>query len=170
MNKGWLWDRRISEREAKKILANSQHPHFIPLASLLLSRKNLPREVLKGYLSPENFCNFWPQIKKRMRLDSWNEPRIESWQAIYEKVLERLKIKGFSLKRRVTSPDKFCQKIGGQIKALRLKKGMTQKDLAEKLHISQQIISRIEKGRQNVSLDTLKKITTKLGGKVEIKI
>ena len=40
--------------------------------------------------------------------------------------------------------------------------------LAEKLHISQQMISRIESGRENVSLLTLNKIAQELGVKVSI--
>lgn len=46
--------------------------------------------------------------------------------------------------------------ISDSIKAQRLKKGLTQKDLAEQLHVTAQAISRWEKGDVEPSLDTIK--------------
>jgi len=43
--------------------------------------------------------------------------------------------------------------------------GFSQKELAQKLRISQQIISRIESGRENISLLTLEKVAAALGKK-----
>ena len=171
MSRDWLWDRRISDYKVKHILSNPTDKEFISLAALLLTRKNSPPEVLKKYISPLIFCRFWPRIKKRMREDSWNNPRIEFWQAIYEKVLEKLRGKGVSIKlKRQKKTDKLFAEIGNQIKKMRLEKGMTQMDLAKKLNISQQIISRVEKGRENLSLDTLRKFATQLGGKIRLEI
>ena len=171
MSRDWLWDRRISDYKVKHILSNPDNQEFVSLAALLLTRKNSPPEVLKKYISPLNFCRFWPRIKRRMRKDSWNNPRIEFWQAIYEKVLEKLRGKGVSIKlKRQKKTDKLFAEIGAQIKKMRLEKGMTQVDLAKKLNISQQIISRVEKGRENLSLDTLRKFVTHLGGKIRLEI
>jgi len=172
MKTGWLWDRKITEKRARNILASPENKQFISLASILLARNNSPKEVLGRYLSPENFCRYWTRIKKRMRTDSWNNPRIEFWQAIYESIREKLKRKGVMVKfpagpRRA---DKFYHTVSSQIKTLRKKREMTQKELARKMGISQQIISRIESGQHNISLGILKKIVDKLDGQIKFEI
>jgi len=168
MKKDWLWDRNISIKQTMRILHNPQHPRFIPLSALLLSRKNTPREVLHNYLKPQEFCRYWSEIKRSMRKDNWNNPRIEFWQAVYEKLLEKLRAKGvhISLRSRANTESRVCFEIGQKLTALRKQKKLTQKMLAEKLNISQQMISRIESGRENISLLTLKKIAQKLGTEV----
>ena len=159
----WLWDRKIAEKEVKKILKDPNNPGFIELAALLLARSNSPKEVLQRYILPIDFCKYWPQIKKRMGKDRWQEPRVIFWQAVYEKVREKLKEKGLLDRREpLVSPDPFLAEIGNQIRAIRKKKDLTQKDLARKLSVSQQLVSRIEKGRQNLSLNYLKRIAETL--------
>lgn len=164
MKQDWLWDKNIPEKQAIKILHNSLHPQFISLASLLLSRKNTPREIFQIYLKPEEFCRQWAVIKQRMKKDSWNSPRIEFWQAIYEKLLEKYRVKRMDIfpKNKLKIVNEFCLEVGEKIKTLRKQKKLTQKMLAKKLNISQQMISRIESGRENVSLLTLKKIIDEL--------
>ncbi|MBT6253765.1 UDP-N-acetylglucosamine 1-carboxyvinyltransferase [Candidatus Uhrbacteria bacterium] len=54
------------------------------------------------------------------------------------------------------------KKIGAFIAELRKKRGMTQSDLAKVLKTSQPAVARIERGEQNMSLVTLKKISTAL--------
>ncbi len=100
-----------------------------------------------------------------MRRDKWNEPRIEYWQAIYEKLKENYNKKGIEIleRKKVVTVNKFCEKIGREIKQARKKMGLTQANLAKKLGIKQQMISRIESGQENPSLITLKKIADKLG-------
>lgn len=169
MKRDWLWDRKINMRKAKDILRNPSHPKFLALASLLLTRKNSPAEVFKEYLLPADFCQNWGRIKKLMQKDAWAKPRIHFWQAVYEKVKEKLKRKGRAVKSiPLPKADEFCKRIGLKIKLLRKEQGFTQKGLANKLKISQQIISRIESGRQNISLLTLKEIASALQAKVEV--
>ncbi|MCH9028263.1 MAG: helix-turn-helix transcriptional regulator [Bacteroidetes bacterium] len=45
----------------------------------------------------------------------------------------------------------------------RQKAGITQKEFADKLKTTQSVISRIENGRQNISLDMLQRIAEALG-------
>ncbi len=59
--------------------------------------------------------------------------------------------------------------IRALIKA-RIEKKMSQKDLARKLGTKQSAISRLESGTYNPTLSFLKKLSTALGGKLEIKI
>jgi ribosome-binding protein aMBF1 (putative translation factor) len=52
-----------------------------------------------------------------------------------------------------------------QIANERERAGLSQKDLALKLKTTQSVISRIENGKQNISLDMLQKIADALGKK-----
>lgn len=167
MEKDWLWDRNISEKQAIKILHSPQHPRFVPLSSLLFSRKNTPREVFRHYIKAEEFFRYWPAIKRRMRKDAWNNPRIEFWQAVFEKLAEKFRAKKvhIPLRNKAAEGDKFCVEIGQRLKALRKEKKLTQAMLSKKLNITQQMISMIESGRENISLLTLKKVTAELGVK-----
>ena len=169
----WLWDRKISVKKAKAILKNPQDKHFLSLSSLLLARKNMPQEVFKDYLNPLQFLQNWYKIKRQMRKDTWNNPRIEFWQAIYEKLAEKYKKKGvFPVRQSAPTklPDEFCKLIADKIKTIRRKNGLTQSMLARRLKISQQMISRIEKGGENLSLLTLKNILDKLGAELRLEI
>jgi len=173
ITRDWLWDRKISLPKAISILKNPENDYFLSLAGLLLARKNTPKEVFKVYLKPVDFLNNWSRIKRQMRKDAWNNPRIEFWQAIYEKLKERYEKKGISqIKEKPSSrpESEFCKIVATQIKELRKQKNLTQEDLARKLKISQQMISRIEKGRENISILTLKKIADTLGAEVHLQI
>lgn len=51
----------------------------------------------------------------------------------------------------------------------RANKGITQKELAQKIGTKQSVISRLESGRANPSLSFLKKLATALNSHIEIK-
>jgi ribosome-binding protein aMBF1 (putative translation factor) len=53
---------------------------------------------------------------------------------------------------------------------MRIKNKMSQKDLAKKLGTKQPAIARFESGAYNPTISFLKKLSTALGGKLEIKI
>ncbi|KRC89922.1 UDP-N-acetylglucosamine 1-carboxyvinyltransferase [Terrabacter sp. Root85] len=55
-------------------------------------------------------------------------------------------------------PQTYLTRIGGLIRDARRHKGLTQSDLAELLGTSQGAVTRIEQGKQNLSLDMLAKI------------
>lgn len=169
----WLWDRKITIKKAKDILKDPANKHFFSLAAVLLSRKNTPKEVFKYYLKPLIFLRNWNKIKSQMRKDAWNNPRIEFWQAIYNKLKEKYPKKTIVSGRKLSSPasiNEFCAEVANMIKSLRKEKKMTQKSLAKKLKISQQVISRVESGKENISLLTLKKIADNLGVKIKLEI
>jgi len=58
---------------------------------------------------------------------------------------------------------KWTEHVGGRVRALREKQGMTQEDLAIKASLTQSHISRIEKGVHSPSFKTLSKIAAVLG-------
>ena len=167
----WLWDRKMTVNQARSVLKNPQGEHFLSIAAILFARKNTPREVFKYYLKPLDFLQNWQKIKRQMRKDEWNSPRIEYWQAIYEVIKEKYDKKGVSFKKETVAlgkQDSFYKSIADKIKSARAGKGLTQGELAGKLKISQQIISRIEKGRENISLGTFKKIADALGVIIDV--
>ncbi|MBL7196597.1 MAG: helix-turn-helix transcriptional regulator [Candidatus Omnitrophica bacterium] len=173
MDRSWLWDKMIDSRQVKRIFKDEANPRFVELASLLLSRKNVPKEVFKDYVTPLKFCRNWQRIKKRMRQDNWNNPRIEFWQAIYEKLMVKYKRRNISVyptKKKAQLASELSNDIAKIIIDMRKKKGFTQQQLAQITGFSQQMISRIEKGKQNISLTTLKKVADSLGCKVKINL
>ncbi len=60
----------------------------------------------------------------------------------------------------------YQQVIGETVEHMRLEKGWTQGELAEKVGSSQSAIHRIEKGGQNVSLEMIKKLSEALGNQI----
>ncbi len=59
-------------------------------------------------------------------------------------------------------------RIGGQIAAIRNKKGLSIRELAEACGVTAQNITKIEHGRYNVSVDILGKICKALGCRIYI--
>ena len=172
MRPEWLWDRNISVEEIKEILINPEHVRFVEIAALLLSRNNTPKEIFEQYLDRKVFVQNWARIKHRMRKDVWSDPRIIFWQAVYEKLVSKFQengVKIFARKLR-NETNNLSQKIGQILKSLRIEEGLTQNDFAKKLNISQQLISRIEGGRENLSFSTFGKIEKALEGRIHIDV
>lgn len=171
MRKDWLWDRKISIGEVKEILKNPDNKRFVEFASLLLSRKNTIKEVFDVYIDPLIFCKNWYRIKKQMRKDKWNNPRIELWQQVYDVLLDKYKKEGIIFRQaKKGHTDSLCRLIGNEIRKIRKQKALSQIELAKKIGVSQQIISRIERGYENISIVTLKKITNALDVKVDLNL
>ena len=59
-------------------------------------------------------------------------------------------------------------RIAKKIKILRLENKMTQKDLAKKTTMPQSVIARFESGEHSISLNTLSKIASAMGKKIEL--
>lgn len=53
--------------------------------------------------------------------------------------------------------------VGTRIKELRNKMGISQEELAERAGLDRTYITSVEKGRRNISIGTLEKITNQLG-------
>ncbi len=58
--------------------------------------------------------------------------------------------------------DNILKVFGFNLKVLRMKKGLTQFQLAEKLNVHEKHICKVETGKQNVTLKTLEKIAKAL--------
>jgi len=167
MRRDWLWDRKISIAKVKGILKDPNNPRFAEFVALLLSRKNTPKEVFDEYIKPLVFCRNWYRVKRQMRKDKWHNTRIEFWQQVYDVLLDKYKKEGVIIREAKKSHiDSLCKHIGNEIRKIRKQKGLSQVKLAKKVGISQQIISRIETGNENISIATLKRITDALEVKV----
>jgi DNA-binding XRE family transcriptional regulator len=166
MKSSWLWNVNKTEEEAKLILADPENERFVYYANLLLSRRrDLPREIFKEYLSKENFCRHWLKIKRWMRKDDWNNERILFWDGVYQFLIRDFKKKGIAFPREKKNVLKkpVWERTAKDIRARRRAQKMTQVELARKLGVKQQFISKIESGTQNLSLRTLERIEKALG-------
>lgn len=170
MKNNWLWDRKTTEAGAKKMLKDPANKDFIPMAGLLLARNNDPREIFKQYLAPRLFCEKWPSIKRKMRQDKWTEPRIIFWQAIYENLARKYRARGVVFRKEVQAKNPLCVEVGKKISAVRREQGLSQKEFAAKMGVSQQLISRIEKGRENISLVTFAAIASAMNRNAHIEL
>ncbi len=170
MKQNWLWDSRLKEKEVIKILKGADNPKFDIYAGKLFSRVNNPK-IAFSIIDKVTFCKKWPLIKKRMKKDTWVKNRVIFWQTIYERVHERLKEEGIKIREpQVMKIPPERAKLARQIRDIRMKSGYTQKEVAKKLGVIQQYISRIENGRENVSVDTLKRIADVLNKKLVVNL
>ena len=60
------------------------------------------------------------------------------------------------------SYEEFIKLIGFNIKIYRLKRNLTQFQLAEMINVNEKYIGKIESGKQNITLKTLHKLLTAL--------
>ena len=58
---------------------------------------------------------------------------------------------------------RHSQKIAAKVLLLMKQEGLTQKELAERMNCTQQYVSKILKGKENMSLDTLSRLEDALG-------
>lgn len=161
MKENIFWDKKLSNEEIKQILKDVSHPRFIEIAAVLLSRTNNAQEVFVNYLDKVDFCKNWRKIKRTMRRNKWSDNRIIYWNEFYNIIVKELNIK--VNKTREVYKNERVKGISEIIVKRRKSLMWTQGELAEKIGKSQQIISFIEKGNSNFSIDILIKILDVLG-------
>ncbi|MFH0984494.1 MAG: helix-turn-helix transcriptional regulator [Candidatus Omnitrophota bacterium] len=166
MKRSWLWNINKTEDEIKRILKDPKEESFIHYAALLLSRHSgLPKEMFQDFLSKENFCRHWFEIKRRMRKDQWNNERIPFWDEVYKHLVREFKKKGvvFPRQGKKLSKKAAWERIANDLRTWRRAQKMTQAEFAQRMGVKQQFISRIESGTQNLSTRTLEKIKKIVG-------
>jgi putative transcriptional regulator len=162
MKINWLWDSRIKEPQVRRILNDSKNARFYIYATKLLSRVKDP-DVAFSYIAPEIFVSQWAQIKQRMAQDAWARPQVSRWQQIYA----RIRHESILQERATESPQ---VQLASQIRMVRKEHGWSQEDMAQRLGVIQQYVSRIESGRENVTMATLQKISQVLGKRVLVRL
>jgi len=162
-NKKIFWDKNISDDEVKTILKDITHPRFIYFAATLMSRTNDAKMVFREFLNRRDFVQHWQKIKRKMRQNNWNDSRILFWDefySVFRRELKRIEKKDDKKKRSAINEE--LEKIGNKIKKARNKKHLTQREFAKKIGLSQQTVSFVERGYNNISFVTLQKITEAL--------
>lgn len=68
----------------------------------------------------------------------------------------------------IWSESEVIYELTRQIIALRIKRGLTQKEVAQRAGTTQSVIARIENGEQNISIKTLSKLANALKANIKI--
>lgn len=158
-----FWDRNLNKKEVKEILNDEAHQRFVDMAALVLSRSDNPKIAFTEYIDIILFCRNWNKIKRKMRRNKWSDKRIIFWNQVYKVAMKNIDKNKLKSSRQKPTPLNFeMEKIGNIIKAARIKKGLTQKQLAEDINMSQQTVSFIERGLINITIMTLKRIFVRL--------
>lgn len=161
---------KLSEKQVKKVLANPNDPRFLLYATHLFSRVPDPKTAF-CYIDKFVFCQKWPVIKKRMKKDAWVMEKIPFWQAIYNVLLEQFRAKGDKVRiHEKKKPLLELKTVACQIRELRKKRGYTQKELAKRMHVVQSYISKIERGENNISVETLSHVAHILKVKLVVQL
>ena len=168
MEQNIFWDKKLTQQDAKKILSNNKDDRFSEIAALLLSRTNNSKLVFLEYLTKEIFCQQWKRIKSEMRKNKWGDERIDFWDQIHKTIYKQIGQTTAIRKKKEPRANHEFSNIAGILRNERKKQEITQKILAKKAGVSQQTISHIESGIGDVSLGTIRKISTVLN--LEIKI
>ncbi|MFP4473853.1 MAG: helix-turn-helix domain-containing protein [Candidatus Omnitrophota bacterium] len=169
-NTEWLWDIKLDESEARAILKDPDNKRFVTTAARLFARTGDPKKAF-DLIDKTDFVQNWTRIKKRLRSDKWSAQRLEFWQSVYEVIAEDLKKSGLSLRQADTKiAGELCAQIGDKLRTRRKQLGLTQRQLAEKLGVSQQVVSHVENGKDNISVLTLKRFADALNSRVSIAI
>lgn len=150
----WLWDfPHKSKNEIRAILKRADDPRFDIYAEKLLARTKDPKMAFT-LMDQEVFRQKWPALRKRIRKDAWAKRSVAFWQTIYENL---------------AAPSRRLD-VARQIKKTRIQKGLNQRDAAYKLGVVQQYISKVENGKENLSIDALDRIAKAFHKKLIIKL
>jgi len=84
----------------------------------------------------------------------------------HEEVLKRVLVSQAS--RDAYNEEILRLRLASQIRKLRIKQQLTQKDLAEQANMPQSVIARVEGGNHSISFSTLSKIVYALGKEVRL--
>jgi DNA-binding XRE family transcriptional regulator len=89
-------------------------------------------------------------------------PKLKTFEEVFKKSFQSAEFRS-SYNEEMTR-----LKLANQIRDIRQKQQLTQKTLAEKAKMSQSVIARIESGENGISLDTLNRIASVFGKRVEL--
>lgn len=166
--KNWYWDIRIPYSKIRRILTREEDPRFVRIASALLARVTDPKQVF-GLITPAAFCRRYRSIENEIKADEWTKEKAAFWKATYLRLSKELREKGEKIRKpEKIQLDDFDRALIEKVKQCRENALMSQKELAEFMGYSQQYISGIEKGREKISLDFLKKLTQVTNQRLEL--
>jgi len=146
----YFWELKESAlKDTGRILKDPGHPQFAAKMTAFLSRCDRPKELF-SLVSRNEFVEAWPKIRafwiKRARQSEFRE----WWEAIYEELARADKPK----KAPGAQPE-LLRNFGEQVLESRIKKGLSQRQLALRIGMKQPDISRVEEGRKNITFYTV---------------
>lgn len=157
--KNWYWDLNIPYSKIQEILKRENDPRFSRIAGVLLARVQNPKQAFE-LITPVVFCRHYRAIEREITSDEWAREKAAFWKATYLRLFKELREKGEKIRKpEKIELDDFDRTLIEKLKKCRKNALMTQKELAEFMDCSQQYISGIEKGREKIGLDFLKKFT-----------
>lgn len=157
--KKYFWELNENAiRETKKIIRNPEHQKFILRIFTLLSRCDKPNELF-SLISKKQFIEIWPRVRRYWIKTNHAKDFRNWWETIYEGLLEKNQDKKYP----TGEPMKIFLGIGEIIRKARIEKGWSQSDFATRIRMKQPDISSIEKGKKNITLQTLIRICKILG-------
>jgi DNA-binding XRE family transcriptional regulator len=169
MKTNWLWDSKVKEPQVRRILKDSRNARFYIYATKLLSRVQDP-EIAFSYMPSRTFVSHWAEIKDRMVKDAWARQQVSRWQHVYAKIHKSPHVRQERRIRQIQEPATPQVQLASQIRMVRKERGWSQNDVALRLGVIQQYVSRIESGRENMTLATLQKVSKVLGRRVQIRL
>lgn len=156
----YFWDlNEAALKETARILRNPKHPLFPQRMTTLLSRCDQPK-ALFAILPRQLFVEAWPAIRAYWVRQARQSDARDWWETLYERLVERERPTAITVKG--GSPTAF-RTVGRLIREARLAKGMSQQQLAFRVRMRQPDISRVEEGKQNITLLTLMRLCKVLG-------
>lgn len=167
----------LEDEELRQILSNPEHEEFVHLAARLLE-SSLEIEQVFDYIDKEDFIQHYSRIRKSMGNGAqakrhkkfWDRMANQGCKQISGEPAEKSPAEKRKEKVEADYASESALKIGRRIRKLRKKDDLSQQELAERLGISKSEISRIENGKQNLSLERLQRVLNALGHKVHLQI
>ena len=151
----YFWDlNEKALKETEKIFKNPAHSKFTGRMVTLLSRCDQPKELF-SLISKKEFIEIWPKIRSYWVKVARESDFRDWWETIYEQILEE---SGGKSKKPKGKPSTLFIKIGRLIRDVRIRKGLSQKELAIKAGMRQPDISKIEEGKKNITTTTLARL------------
>ena len=166
--RNWYWDLNMPYGKIKRILAHEDDPRFARIAGVFLSRVQDAKQVFE-LITPAAFCRRFRSIQNEVTSDEWTKEKAAFWKVTYLRLSKELREKG----ERIRKPsrielDAFDHALIEKVKQCRKNAWMSQKELADFMGYSQQYISGIEKGRERISIDFLKKLAQVTNQPIEL--
>jgi len=136
-------------KDVRNILRSPGNRKFIPRLVTLLSRCDKPKEVFK-YVLKDDFVENWPKIRAYWVKTAPVSDFRDWWETIYEEISS----KNIPRLSTVAFPQEFAR-LGRMIQEARVKSRLSQSDFAFRAGLKQPDVSKIEKGKKNMTLKTL---------------
>ena len=155
----YFWDlNEKALRETGRVLKDPSHPKFERRMVAFLSRCDKPKDLF-SIISKQKFIEIWPRIRSYWLKVAATSDYRGWWETVYEQILEQYKIE----KRRPKGETSgLFLRIGAVIKEARIRNGLSQNDLAFRVGMKQPDICMIEKGKKNITIDTLASLSRAL--------